>query len=137
MCDIEIRLITADQTIDLRHRVLWPQSDRASMVLPDDATAIHVGAFLDRDLIGVGSFFPDGDRVRLRKLAVYPANQGQGVASAMMRFSIELLQNRGFRTLWCDARVTAAGFYATLGFSMETEIFIKKGLDYVMAELAL
>jgi len=41
------------------------------------------------------------------------------------------------RTLWCDARKEARGFYQKLGFVMSDEVFEKSGIEYVKAQLDL
>jgi len=81
---VEIRKIRGADTIDLRHRVMWPDKPKSHVVLPDDASATHFGSFVGGALIGVASFFPDGKVYRLRKLAVDEAFQSRGVASALI-----------------------------------------------------
>lgn len=132
-----IQQIPARDTIELRHRIMWPDRPRHEMILPDDATATHFGAFKSARLVGVGSFFPDGTAVRLRKLAVESELQGSGIASALFKHAIGHLHSKGFLELWCDARVTASGFYLRNGFRLEGDPFIKQGLEYRVARLRL
>lgn len=130
----ETRIIQAAETIDLRHRVLWPDMPRGHVVLPQDGDATHFGAFLDRVLGGVGSFFKQGTAYQLRKLAVAHEFQGCGVASVLLGHAIEYLQTQGCNLIWCDARLSAADFYRKNGFVIEAEVFQKQGLDYVIAK---
>lgn len=135
--DLKFRTIQPEETIDLRHRVMWPDSPRDSVMLPDDAQAMHIGAFDGNRLIGVGSFFREDRAVRLRKLAVDFDLQGKGVASLLLDFAFNQLRSQGIETIWCDARVSAAAFYRQNGFQVETNIFQKQGLDYVIARQKL
>ncbi len=130
---VEIRKIRGADTIDLRHRVMWPDKPKSHVVLPDDASATHFGSFVGGALIGVASFFPDGKVYRLRKLAVDEAFQSRGVASALIAHACGHLRELGSTQIWCDARVSARGFYARNGFKIEVGSFQKHGLDYVIA----
>lgn len=143
---IEIRSITAKQTLDLRQRVLWPNKTRAEMHLPGDESAINFGAYQNEVLVGVGSFFRDQDNFgdqdkasvfRLRKMAVEPKLQGQGIARRLIFTARTELKLKGATLIWCDARLSAAGFYQKCGFKIDTEVFQKSGMDYVKAHLTL
>ncbi|KAF6749464.1 GCN5-related N-acetyltransferase [Ephemerocybe angulata] len=43
---ISFQVISADQTIALRHSVLWPNAPVSQVLLPEDNAGIHVGAFI-------------------------------------------------------------------------------------------
>ena len=132
-----IRPIKAQETIELRHQVMWPDLPKEAVVLPEDAEGLHFGAFLGEDLIGAGSFFFDDKRVRLRKLAVAEAHQGQNVATRLLSAAIKHLKAGGYESLWCDARVSASAFYERNGFCLSPDVFQKRGIDYVVAKRLL
>lgn len=48
---INIQQIAGNQTQDLRHKVLWPHKDPSFVILPEDASGYHFGAFLDNGII--------------------------------------------------------------------------------------
>lgn len=133
----EVRRIAAADTIDLRHRVMWPELPRAAVMLDEDAAGQHFGAFDGDRLIAVASIFVTGTSARLRKLAVEPDRQGQGVASALLAAIMDALRADGMTELWCDARRDATGFYRRNGFVLESLVFQKRGRDYVVARRAL
>ena len=134
---IEIRQIPAEDTLPLRQRVMWPDHPLEALRLEGDDCALHFGAFFEARLVGVGSFFADGATCRLRKLAVDMDMQGKGVATDLLSYASDHLHAAGFTAIWCDARVSAIGFYERLGFACEADIFQKQGLDYVVARRAL
>ncbi|MEM5474960.1 GNAT family N-acetyltransferase [Pacificibacter sp. AS14] len=137
---VEIRSITAQQTLDLRQRVLWPNKSRAEMHLPGDENALNFGAYQNEVLVGIGSFFRDPDAAsvfRLRKMAVEPKLHGQGIARRLIFAARTELKTKGATLIWCDARLSAAGFYQKCGFKIDTEVFQKSGMDYVKAHLTL
>lgn len=43
---VQINKITVEETIPLRHSVLWPNMPPSHVCLPEDATGTHYGAFL-------------------------------------------------------------------------------------------
>lgn len=137
MSQIEMRSISAEETLDLRHRVMWPDLPREAVRVPGDDTALHFGAFSDGALLGVGSFFADGPRYRLRKLAVDRQAQERGIATQLLAFAMDNLRGLGAKEIWCDARVSATGFYERNGFALEETVFQKQGLDYVIARKRL
>ena len=130
---IDVRRIAGSETIDLRHRVMWPDAPRKHVILEGDEEALHYGAFFEGGLVGVGSFFVDDKRVRLRKMAVDVQCQGRGIASRLLSVAMDDLRASGFHEIWCDARTSALNFYRKNGFSIDTKTFQKHGLDYVIA----
>lgn len=133
----QIVTLPAAHTHALRRAVLWPDRPLEAQGVEGDDTALHLGALEGEGVIGVASFFPDGPRVRLRKLAVDPARQGQGIGAALLRAGAARLRADGCTALWCDARVTALGFYERLGFAVAGPIFDKSGVAYRVATLDL
>lgn len=127
--------IKAEQTYAIRHMVLWPHEPIEYCMLAEDDTAFHFGGYLDQQLVCVASLFPDGaDKVRLRKFAIIPDMQKQGLGSKMVQEIKAFLSTTGFSTIWCDARLDAADFYVKNGFATYGDIFHKNGVAYVKAE---
>ena len=150
--ELEIKSITAQDTIRLRHAVLWPNHPVSYVLLPEDDTGHHFGAFFTPngapELIGVISLFnapippadlvdcsPDAEPIRaarFRKFAVEPGYQSQGVGTRLLEevFSVASSELK-FSTIWCDARVVAADWYRRRGMSPFGTSFFKGGLEYV------
>jgi ribosomal protein S18 acetylase RimI-like enzyme len=134
---MQIHPITAAETIDLRHRVMWPDHPKEHVIIDGDADAAHFGAIHQDKIIGVASFFTDGTSYRLRKLAVDQEFQRMGVASALLTTATTELRKMGCTQIWCDARKYASAFYQRNGFELGTETFQKNGMDYVKAYRAV
>ncbi|MDV7340723.1 GNAT family N-acetyltransferase [Terasakiella sp. A23] len=130
--------INAQDTYDIRHQVLWPDLPIEACMLSEDDTALHFGGLVGGQLIAVASLFPDGvDKIRLRKFAILPAYQSQGIGSKMLQGMQDHLRHTSYKTLWCDAREEALGFYQKNGFSAWGERFFKKHLPYIKAKIDL
>lgn len=134
---MDIRPIPWQDTLPLRHAVLWPELPAAASRVEGDESARHYGAFVDGGLVAVASIFAEGRTARLRKFATAPAHQGQGIGSAMLAHILSGLREEGYAEFWCDARESALGFYARFGLRPEGERFFKSGVAYFRLRLPL
>ena len=129
---LTISKISAEQTHELRHKVLWPDKPRAHCVLEGDETALHFGGSIDGVLISVVSVFADErDQMRLRKFAILLKFQGQGIGTAHIKYATEYLRDMRIDTLWCDARTEAIPFYTKQGFVKDGDLFLRSGVSYI------
>ncbi len=133
----EIRLIPAEATYALRHRVLWPDKPLDYVKVENDAAGQHFGIFRQAELLAVISLFVEGAEARFRKFATLPDWQGKGLGSALLRHVWAEARRQGARRIWCDARQDSAGFYARFGMQPEGETFCKGPVAYVRMAAAL
>lgn len=96
----------------------------------NDELTFHLGAFVDKKLVSVASFyfernekFPDQNQYRLRGMATLPEFQGQGLSSALLRTAFPVIKQNQCTLLWCNAREKAIGFYQNVGFQPHGEPF--------------
>lgn len=132
-----IRQIDGQQTITVRHRVLWPNRPAEFSQLENDHAGLHFGAFIGSQLVGVASVFINGDRARLRKYATLADYQGQGIGTAMLKAIFSHLEQQPVNYFWCDARESAIGFYRRFGMQVEGERFYKSGEPYMKMSVTL
>lgn len=140
--------INAAETRELRRVVLRPNQPPDACVYPgDDAPeSIHLGIRGDDgNLIAVASFYreptPDGPsaerQLRIRGMAVLPEHRGRGLGRALVDagLAVAIRQSPPPTLVWCNARTTAAGYYAKLGFFPQGDEFEIEGIGphYVMA----
>ena len=93
----------------------------------DDA-GIHFGAFVDDDLVGVASMVPEArgggsGGWRVRGMAVVPEHRGSGIGVDLLRAAVDEAWNLDVPEVWCNARTSAAGFYARHGFETLGDVF--------------
>ncbi|WP_233402638.1 GNAT family N-acetyltransferase [Marinomonas transparens] len=132
-----IRLITTEQALPIRHRVLWPDKSIDDCRVEDDSSGEHFGAFIGDDLVCVASIFQDEEGVRLRKFATLPEYQGKGIGSLMLAHIIDKLNRSAVIYFWCDARESAQAFYGKFGMAIQGERFYKADIAYRKMSLAL
>lgn len=121
-----IKQIQPEETRLLRHLVLWPHRPTVADCTIDidhRPDAIHLGAVLDGQIIGVCSLFqmdtPKLSQVRqyrLRAMATHPEFRGTGAGRALVEEALRRVGEMQQDVLWCDARAVALGFYDRLGF---------------------
>ncbi len=130
---VEVRAISAGETHDLRARVLRSGTPSTTLTFPQDDLdgTVHLGAFLDGRLVGIGTFFPsptplrpDRRAVQLRGMAVEPSLQGTGAGRVLMEDAITRFRHEGVEVLWANARDTALGFYERLGMQVVGDGFV-------------
>ncbi|GAO47815.1 hypothetical protein G7K_2013-t1 [Saitoella complicata NRRL Y-17804] len=141
--EVQIRRITPDQTIPLRHSVLWPDRPQSYVLLEDDFsdTATHFGAFILSSTVPIGviSLFalPSDDAntasYRFRKFAVDPAHQNRGIGTLLLQKVMTTCMERGASEVWCDARIDACGLYEKFGMykNQGQGEWVKGGIEYV------
>jgi ribosomal protein S18 acetylase RimI-like enzyme len=134
---MDIRTISWQQTIPLRHAVLWPNKPPEHCHVAGDSEGKHFGVFIDGSLICVASVYIILNNARLRKFATDPKYQNQGVGSKMLGHIIQTLKNSNVGFLWCDARESALGFYQRFDMQANGERFYKAQVPYYKMEVAL
>jgi predicted GNAT family N-acyltransferase len=125
---------TAAETLPLRAAILRPNGHPAAMAGDDDARTVHLAArTIDGRIVGVVRFSPapcpwcPGARApwQLRGMATDPEVRGTGAGRALVDEGLHRVAELGGDLVWCDARVTAAGFYERMGFTVVTEPYEK------------
>lgn len=137
MDSIEIQKVSADDLMEIRHLVLWPDKPREFVKVPEDESGIHFGLYFEGALVSVISLFGDAQCIRFRKFATLPALQGKGLGSRLLQHAIMYAQTEGYTRMWCDARTEALGFYERFGFKKFSEPFFKEHIEYYKIERML
>jgi GNAT superfamily N-acetyltransferase len=131
---LQIEQIRPELTWRLRREVLYPESAMYEMEMDEDNYGYHFGAFRDNDLVGVVSLFQDGADFQFRKFAVAEYAQGTGIGRTLLNYIMDFAVAEGAQRIWCNARVSAIGFYLQFGFEGTGKLFSKNGFDYEVME---
>ncbi len=135
--NIEIRRVTLEKILDLRHRILRaglpPESahfngDEAQTTLHLAAFAVDARGRAGNHAIGCLSLmlnaFDAQPAWQLRGMAVDEPHQRQGLGREMIMQAEQTAALEGRASvLWCNARLPAAGFYQKQGWSIVSEVF--------------
>ena len=133
---VTVEEVAAEVAHPLRRAVLRPDGGDLAWAGDEDPTTIHLAARTGDRVVGVVRFSPAPCPWRplarapwqLRGMATDPAVRGSGAGRALLADGLARVAGRGGDLVWCNARVTAAGFYARFGFAVVTEPFDTPGI---------
>lgn len=119
----------------IRQLAMYPEKGITDMELPEDWDGMHFGLYYQYELTGVVSLFIDGTTAQFRKMAVLPADQGKGFGLQLLKYLVDYCRSQGIKNLWCNARVSATGFYQKIGFETIGEPYERNQLQYTKMQL--
>ena len=131
---VSICQIIAEQTWPMRQSVMYPDFSIDQVKLKDDLIGRHFGLFLGEELIVVVSVFVQDEALQFRKLATQTNQQGKGYGRQMVQFILNLASAENLKTVWCNARLSAAAFYKLFGFESCGETWNQDGHDFVVMQ---
>jgi GNAT superfamily N-acetyltransferase len=133
----KIKEISAEQTLYIRHNVMWPNKSIDYVKLPNDSKGKHFGLFLNDNLISVVSLFIENNEAQFRKFATLTEYQGKGYGSELLKEIIIIARTNNVDRLWCNARADKISYYEKFGMNSTDDKFEKGGLDFVILEKLL
>jgi len=131
---ISIEQIRPELTWQLRRDVLYPAQSKNEMKMDEDSNGYHFAAFQDNYIIGVVSLFQHDTDWQFRKFAVNDKAQKAGIGTQLLAYITAFVEREQGTRLWCNARLSATGFYAKFGFTETGGVFHKAGVDYIIME---
>jgi GNAT superfamily N-acetyltransferase len=118
-----VEQIRPELTYRLRQQVLRPGMPPEDSFFPrdKDTSSGHFAAYLEDKIVGVASIFVEPETGgpgiwRLRGMAVDPEQQGSGQGAALIYRVRDFVHRSGGGLIWCNARLSAEGFYSKLGY---------------------
>jgi len=131
----EIKQITSDDTLLIRHQVMWPNKPIEYVKLPNDEYARHYGLFVNGEITSIISLFMENNEAQFRKFATLIEFQGLGYGTILLQGIIDLMKLEGVRKLWCNARVEKTKFYGKFNLVATDTKFHRGGMAYVIMEI--
>jgi len=134
---MEIHLITTLETLPLRQALLRAHLTEEECVYPgdNDASTVHLGAFIDNTLIGIASLYKKGlpeqeadDSYQFRALAIVQERRGAGCGLELLHAVEKMAMAKGAAFLWANARTSAIEFYRKAGYQIGEKEFIVAGV---------
>ncbi|MBP2636994.1 MAG: GCN5-related N-acetyltransferase [Firmicutes bacterium] len=126
-----IKQIAAEQTWELRQRVMWPDKSIDYVKLTDDLSGIHYGLYVEQELVSVISLFINNNVIQFRKFATSSERQGEGCSTKLLNYVVSEAEKMGTKAIWCHARTEKVPFYRRFGLYEEGEEFERDGKRYV------
>ncbi|WP_276381577.1 GNAT family N-acetyltransferase [Flavobacterium sp. H4147] len=132
---MEIKVIEASQTWQIRHEVMWPNEPFEFVQLEEDNSGYHFGVFDGELLVSIVSCFIEGKEMQFRKLATLENHQGKGIASNLLKYILDFAKSNNIEKVWCNARTNKKSFYEKAGFIDTYKTFTKAGQEFTIMEL--
>lgn len=132
---MEIRLIKASDTWQIRHEVMWPDQPFEFVQLEEDNSGLHFGVFEKDKLVSIVSCFISDDEMQFRKLATLNSFQGKGIASHLLKYIFEFAREKNIKKVWCNARKEKKQFYEKFGMKDTGIDFVKSGQAFTVMEI--
>jgi len=134
---MKIEKIQASQTWQIRQEVMWPEQLLEFVQLKEDDLGAHYGVFTNEKLVSIVSCFFTDNEMQFRKLATLEQYQGQGIASGLLKYILNLAKQKGVKKVWCNARKNKKGFYEKFGMKDANKTFSKAGQEFTIMEILL
>jgi len=140
---IEIREISAQETLIIRHPVLREGKPIENCHFDGDDldSTQHFGLYENNQIEGVISLFKNNNplfedkfQIQIRGMAVLKNNQGKGFGRLLVDHSEKELKLQNVTLIWFNARENAVGFYQKMGYEILGNSFNipDVGIHYVM-----
>ncbi len=95
-----------------------------------DFTATHIVALLDGDVVGALRVLFLPEHVKFGRVVVARSARGQGIATRMMHFAMDLARDRGETRFYLTAQSDKLALYEKLGFVAFGEEFEDGGMPH-------
>lgn len=126
---LEMRLAQLTEILDLRKAVLRAGMPDVSAEFPgdNDPRVRHFAAIHEGRAVGcltlIPSTFEGKAAWQLRGMAVDPAFQGAGLGHRLLVLAVTTMAQDAATVWWCNARVSAVGFYQKHGWKIVSEVY--------------
>lgn len=134
---MDVRTVDLGIIWKIRQEVMYPHEALSYVQLPDDNTGKHLGLFIAGKLVSIVSLFEQGPDLQFRKFATLSDEQGKGYGSQLLKYVMNEGIAKGKRSVWCNARVNASGFYKRFGMYTTGESWWKKDIEFIKMEKLL
>ena len=116
----------------LRHRVFILEQNVPPEIERDDydATATHIVAVFDGDVVGVLRMVALPEHTKIGRVAVDSRFRGRGIATALMRFAMDLARASGQTRLYLTSQSDKVPLYEKLGFTAFGDEFEEAGIPH-------
>lgn len=118
----------------IRQVVMYPEKDLEYIKLPEDENGVHLGLYLENELVSVISLFINGEELQFRKFATLAEKQGYGYGTKLLEKVLEYAKKINIKRVWCNSRAEKTGFYKKFGFLETNESYIKDGRKFIIVE---
>lgn len=129
-----------DQMVSLRNKILREPLGLSfsEEELAQEKNDILIAAFDEDEILGCCILTKiNGEKIRLRQMAVSADMQLTGIGASIMTFAENLARDKDYNYMIMHSRDTAIGFYEKLGYKVASDEFTEVGLPHHIIEKEL
>jgi phosphoribosylformimino-5-aminoimidazole carboxamide ribotide isomerase len=126
-----------EDVLEMRREVMYPSFTIDQVKLSDDDEGEHLGLYINEGLIAVISVFVRNNIMQFRKFATKETHQGKGYGTLLLEHVMRLAKDQHCVSVWCNARVSASGFYEKFGMHVTGNTWFKDGHEFIKMEKQL
>ncbi|NII25809.1 1-(5-phosphoribosyl)-5-[(5-phosphoribosylamino)methylideneamino]imidazole-4-carboxamide isomerase [Pseudoflavitalea sp. X16] len=134
---MEIKAVPLADVWRMRQAVMYPAESLDFVKLEEDEAGLHLGVYINGEVVSVISVFEDRGRVQFRKFATKTDQQGKGYGTALLQYVMDWAKHHNKQSIWCNARLTATAIYKKFGMQATGDAWQKYGLDFIKMEKQL
>lgn len=134
---MEIKAVPLADVWRMRQTVMYPAESLDFVKLEEDEAGLHLGVYVNGELVSVISLFEDRGRIQFRKFATKTDQQGKGYGTALLQYVMDWARHHNKQSIWCNARLTATAIYKKFGMQATGDAWQKYGLDFIKMEKQL
>lgn len=131
MEELEIVEVPLETVLLIRQKVMYPNIPLSQQKVESDLESQHLGVKLNNEIVAVISLYEHDGRLQFRKFATLQELQGKGIGSYLMKYVFELAEKKRYKSIWCNARLNASGFYQKFQMMPFGEKWFDKGFEFV------
>jgi predicted GNAT family N-acyltransferase len=98
--------------------------------LEQEREHLHFTGYCGKELCATVLLVPEGQEVKMQRVAIKSSLQGRGIGSALMAFCEAYAQKQGYASIYCHARATAISFYLRNHHVTEGAPFEEDGIPH-------
>lgn len=126
--------ITSEETLNIRHKVMWADKPIDYVRVPNDDKGKHFGLFINDKMVSVISLFIANKEAQFRKFATLTDYQGKGFGTLLLKEIMNIVEQNKLNKVWCNARIDKSNYYTKFGMIVTDNKFVKGGIQYVIME---
>ena len=92
-----------------------------------DEDSIHILAYYDNIPVGTARLLKDG---HIGRMAVLKDYRNRNIGQNMLKYLLEIAQNRSIKTIELSAQEHAVDFYKKYGFSISSDVYMDAGIPH-------